>query len=132
LDVLISFHAVNRMDDKYRPEYLDRYLADYYQQLYPANLICQWLSYGKKPQDYLGFREFAFIFENDRHSRYNTFLNSNELQNDLVRKKPHKIDIGAVYNAPPSNRKNELDFRAVERELVFDIDLTDYEDVRRC
>jgi DNA primase small subunit len=45
-----------------------------------------------------------------------------------------KIDIGAVFNIEPKNsKKNELvAFQALERELIFDIDLTDYDDIRSC
>ena len=44
-------------------------------------------------------------------------------------KLPAKIDIGPVYNVDPAARKSYSSFEAVERELVFDIDLTDYDDV---
>ena len=41
---------------------------------------------------------------------------------------------GPVYTAPPSQHaqvKKDA-FKAAERELIFDIDLTDYDDVRTC
>jgi len=48
---------------------------------------------------------------------------------------PTKIDIGPVYTQDPEKRaayKGDAAgaFKPVERELVFDIDLTDYDDVR--
>ncbi|KAI6183549.1 DNA primase domain containing protein [Aphelenchoides bicaudatus] len=116
----------------YHPELLNEYLRPYYGQLYPAKLICKWLSYGNVPKDYMERREIAFIFEGDRHHRYQTFKLPVELQSELSKKCPQKIDIGAVYNVPTKLYKSVPVFKPVERELVFDIDLTDYDNVRSC
>lgn len=61
--------------------------------------------------------------------------NGNQLHSALKGKVPVKIDIGPVYTQDPEKRaayKGDAAgaFKAVERELVFDIDLTDYDDVR--
>ena len=47
---------------------------------------------------------------------------------------PNKIDIGAVFTHPPKdhNTIKSDTFQTQQRELVFDIDLTDYDGVRTC
>jgi DNA primase small subunit len=52
----------------------------------------------------------------------------------IQKRQPHKIDIGAVFTGCPKDHntiKPEL-FTTKERELVFDIDMTDYDDIRTC
>ncbi|KAI6180586.1 DNA primase domain containing protein [Aphelenchoides besseyi] len=120
------------MTSEFVPTFLDQQLGDYYAHLYPSKLICQWLAYGEKPNEFLARREFAFIFKDDAHHRYQTFTLAADLQSALTRKRPHKIDFGAVYNAQPKDYKSTPNFKPVQRELVFDIDLTDYDDVRGC
>ncbi|KAI1726804.1 DNA primase small subunit domain-containing protein [Ditylenchus destructor] len=110
----------------------DHYLKDYYRSLYPVDRITKWLSYGKDSSEYFARREFAFILEDDIHVRYLSFNNLAEFIEKLQRNKPYKIDIGAIYSRPPCDRKKVGEFVAKERELVFDIDLTDYDSIRTC
>jgi len=49
----------------------------------------------------------------------------------LISDKPEKIDIGAVYTGNVKHRL-QAGFKEVQRELVFDIDISDYDDVRKC
>uniref|UniRef100_A0A183BQI6 DNA primase n=1 Tax=Globodera pallida TaxID=36090 RepID=A0A183BQI6_GLOPA len=111
---------------------LELYLRDYYLNCYPYDLILKWLSYSNKNNDYLSKREFAFILRDDFHVRFLSFFDAKEFQEKLHQSLPYKIDIGAVYNRPPRDRKKVGDFVPQERELVFDIDLTDYDSIRNC
>jgi len=44
------------------------------------------------------------------------------------------MEIGAVYTHPPKNHNTVVKeaYKPVERELVFDIDMDDYDDIRTC
>ena len=52
----------------------------------------------------------------------------------MIKRQPNKIDIGAVFTHQPKDHNNlsKEVFHTEERELVFDIDLTDYDGVRTC
>ncbi|CAD6266862.1 unnamed protein product [Miscanthus lutarioriparius] len=95
---------------------------------------------GKHPgcdQSYVGRREFSFTLENDIYLRFQSFDSAAELESSIKEKCPFKIDIGPVYSVDPSKRHayaqsgNNV-FVPVERELIFDIDISDYDDVRYC
>lgn len=78
--------------------------------------------------------------------RYRSYDHPAEFEKDLCERHPQKLDLGAVYNHcvscrifryndfkfQPKDNKKFGDFKAIERELVFDIDLTDYGEVRKC
>eukprot|EP00891_Asterochloris_glomerata_P002499 jgi/Astpho2/2499/e_gw1.00048.196.1_t len=109
----------------------------------------KWLVYGndgKHPQADPHFyhrREFCFTLDGDIFVRYQSFKTGDEMRQAISSKIPAKIDIGPVYNVDPQRRGafagqpalpagTQTGFHPVERELVFDIDLTDYDDVRTC
>jgi DNA primase small subunit len=118
----------------------------YYTRLFPYNEMYRWLSYGNdygstavkgkggKPvgkPEYFFHREISFTLEDDIYIRYLNFRNAEDMRKEIMKKQPHKIDIGAVYTHQPSlhTMVNAQTFKPLERELVFDIDLTDYDDV---
>ncbi len=117
----------------------------YYKHLFPAETMMKWLAYGndsKRPSADNGFmqrREFCFTLEGDVFARYQSFKNSEDLRKALRQKVPTKIDLGPVFNVDPTKRAAYSGatgagtvFAPVERELVMDIDMTDYDDVRTC
>ncbi|KAK4601327.1 hypothetical protein RGQ29_010759 [Quercus rubra] len=119
------------------------YLKVYYGKLFPHADIFKWMSYGndgKHPgcdESYFGRREFSFTLDNDIYLRFQSFNSVSQLENSIKEKCPFKIDIGPVYSVDPAKRHayaqsgNNV-FTPVEKELVFDIDMTDYDDVRYC
>jgi DNA primase small subunit len=54
------------------------------------------------------------------------------LEKEICSRNPFKIDIGPVLNIRPKNHRSNPNVKAMQRELVFDIDMTDYDDVRTC
>ncbi|KAJ6933306.1 DNA primase small subunit [Populus alba x Populus x berolinensis] len=124
-------------------EFNVNYLKLYYAKLFPYADMFKWMSYGndgKHPacdKSYVGRREFSFTLENDIYLRYQSFNNVVQLQNSIKEKCPFKIDIGPVYSVDPAKKNayaqsGDNVFTPVERELIFDIDITDYDDVRYC
>ena len=57
------------------------------------------------------------------------------LRKEVVRLNPSRFEIGPVYTTNPRDRKTlrkSSNFRPLSKELVFDIDLTDYDEIRTC
>jgi len=110
----------------------------------------KWLAYGndtakakhpKADKSFFSRREFCFTLEGDIFVRYQSFKDGSELESAIKARCPSKIDIGPVYNVDPKKRAAYTGgasdaaggpglraFQAVERELVFDIDMDDYDD----
>eukprot|EP00808_Paulinella_micropora_P006805 g63714.t1 len=105
-------------------------LRVYYERLFPVSLFFRWLQYGDN--SYIKNREFSFTLKDDVYVRYCAFNTKEEFKAGLLKKVPVKIDVGAVFNAPPSLKDSVDRFQPLEKELVFDIDMTDYDDVRSC
>lgn len=110
------------------PAFSPELLRVYYARLFPYDAFCRWLTYDAKS---LSKRELCFTLANDVYCRYQTFAGPAELKSGMLKAMPHKIDVGAVFNMSPSEHKSPA-FKPEQRELVFDIDLSDYDDVRTC
>uniref|UniRef100_A0A1I8G2K0 DNA primase n=1 Tax=Macrostomum lignano TaxID=282301 RepID=A0A1I8G2K0_9PLAT len=113
-------------------ELLPEELATYYKRLYPTHLMVQWLSY--RSPAYFANREFSMTLHDDIYLRFLSYNYESEFRGALLDRRPEKIDIGAVYSCRPRDRATVSGgaFQAKEKELVIDIDLTDYDGVRLC
>ncbi|KAJ2633249.1 p48 polypeptide of DNA primase [Coemansia sp. RSA 1290] len=109
-------------------------LGQYYQRLFPFSPYFAWLNHTTSPSTLFTHREFSFTINDGIYLRYQSFKTLDELQREVQRLAPSKIDIGAVFTAQPRNAKSLQPgaFKPVSKELVFDVDLTDYDDIRTC
>lgn len=83
-------------------------------------------------EGHLARREFCFTLLGDIFTRFRSYRSSAELRGELIRCFPEKIDVGAVYNIRPNQKQGLANVFPVERELIFDIDMSDYDNVRSC
>ncbi|CAG8894064.1 unnamed protein product [Penicillium nalgiovense] len=86
----------------------------FYQRLFPFRYLFQWLNHGIVPTKDFGNREFALTLQNDAYLRYQSYPTA-----DLTNPRDRKTLRGGQM-------------KPVSKELVFDIDLTDYDDIRTC
>jgi DNA primase small subunit len=117
-------------------------LRIYYENLFPFHQMFRWLSYGNHPKgqsksndkDFFLRREFTFVLAGDVYCRYQCFRDHLEWKQKVMEQQPMRMEIGAVYTAPPKihNTITKDAYYPLQRELVFDIDMDDYDDIRHC
>jgi len=103
-------------------------LREFYIHVFPADLIYKWLSYGSMRT--FENREVSYS-AGEFYRRFLSFSSADALRQELVRVIPEKVDYGAIFSVPCS-KKALTNLEAQQRELIFDIDATDYDNVRFC
>ncbi|KAF8160932.1 hypothetical protein B0H34DRAFT_795779 [Crassisporium funariophilum] len=106
----------------------------FYRRLYPFKSIFNWLNHEHTPTRLFTHREFAFTLAGDVYLRYNSFNTADDLKKQICQLNPTRFEIGPIYTTRPRDKKTVRPgaFSPVLRELVFDIDMTDYDPVRTC
>ena len=101
-------------------------LEDYYTSTFKVNILKQVIDFNS-----FSTREFGFVSLKGKFYRNYSFEEPEELQEFMIDRCPTDAYIGAVYNEPPSRETPIHTLEWVGHELVFDIDLTDYDAVRK-
>lgn len=77
----------------------------------------------------MAFREISFCLPNGSYVRNIAIKDAQQLREKLSSMRPAKIDFGSIYKSK-SNQRDLVNFS--RRELVFDLDASDYDAVRSC
>ena len=117
-------------------------LRIYYDKFFPFFNMHRWLRYGNDPKsasaavqkEFFLRREFTFVMEGDIFQRYRCFKDAEEFKQAVIAQQPVRMEIGAVFSHPPKNHHTVVKeaYKPLERELVFDIDMDDYDEIRTC
>lgn len=110
-------------------------MLQYYSRLFPFRTLFHWLNHSPKPGPDFAHREFALTLPDDVYLRYQSYPSADLLKKDILRRNPSRFEIGPVYTTNPRERKTlrkSSAFRPLSKEIVFDVDLTDYDDIRTC
>ncbi|KAM0679622.1 primase [Glugoides intestinalis] len=91
-------------------------LRIYYKEIFPLELIYKVLEITER-------REVSFYTATGTYLRYLTFDTVSAFREKLEQVNPWKLDLGPYYDIRPSKCNGAT---PIARELVFDIDLTDY------
>ncbi|ODN78478.1 hypothetical protein L202_04112 [Cryptococcus amylolentus CBS 6039] len=106
----------------------------FYKHMFPYKPLFLWLNQDQIPSKLFTHRELALTLQNDVYLRYQSFNTSEEFKKSIRDYCPSRFEIGPQYTARPRDRKT-LAAGALQpqrRELVFDIDMTDYDEIRTC
>ncbi|KZT44698.1 prim-pol domain-containing protein, partial [Calocera cornea HHB12733] len=104
-------------------------MMQFYRRLFPYRPFFHWLNHDHTPSKLFTHQEFALTLSGDIYLRYNSFATVEDFAREIKRLNPSRFEVGAIYNARPRDKRT-LRAGALQplmRELVFDIDMTDYD-----
>ena len=108
----------------------------YYGHVYPYKPIYQWLnrSFSDNGTRNMINREIAIEFKTGAYGRYFSFPTLKLFKEKMINDIPNRFEIGAIYSSPPKKKDSVLknSMKPLEKELVFDIDMDDYDGYRTC
>ncbi|KAF8942532.1 hypothetical protein BGZ47_006393 [Haplosporangium gracile] len=108
----------------------------YYRHFFPFKPFFQWLNYDITPKPSKSFlnREICWTLMDETFIRFQSYRTLEDFKSDMIRLNPAKFDLGAIYNIRPKDRHmvRPAAFVPVSKEMVFDIDMTDYDEIRTC
>lgn len=133
----IAFSSIDERAIEVRDSFDPMSMLSFYRRLFPWKQLFSWLNQDlphMAATKSFTHREFAFTLQNEAYLRYNSFSSAEELKKEVCRLNPARFEIGPIYTAKPKDRKTvqKQSFKPVLRELVFDIDMTDYDEIRTC
>lgn len=113
-------------------------MDEYYEKFFPYRTWFQWLNHSPVPDNDFTNREFAFTLANasdgsEAYMRHQSFADIEQFKRKVVALEPKRFEVGAVYREVPREARR-LGHTPIplSKELVFDIDLTDYDHFRTC
>ncbi|PWI48945.1 hypothetical protein CEE45_04235 [Candidatus Heimdallarchaeota archaeon B3_Heim] len=101
-------------------------IRDYYATEFDVDTLTQVIDFSS-----FSTREFGFVSLNGKFFRNIAFETPDDLQDFLIDRCPTDAYIGAVYDNPPSRKRPIHTLEWIGHELVFDIDINDYDAVRK-
>ena len=109
--------------------------SNYYGHFFPVQEVGRFLKrHSQRPDKYREIGMRWLIEGKVTWQRFNSFGKPEHMIADIQRRKPNAVYVGPTYNTDPTLRwvlgKERL--HPVEQRLVFDVDLTDYDDLRTC
>jgi DNA primase small subunit len=111
----------------------------FYKNIFPSEQLFAWTQYGSQDPKETVKREYSITLSSENNKdgvfvRYSSCVNQKKFR-ELMFSRPHgwisKLDIGPKFNGDVSRHKEKI-LTPEEKELVFDIDMDDYNAVRTC